>query len=114
MSNSSNSEQNALHHAKLHGFPTPLPKSTKDGVDWQLAALWEQHLEKADVLRPKTLDGIAKVADVDAILRGIMPWRVTNTDLMRMQSPEVTMKCRKESEEQLHEMLERLGFTGKK
>ncbi len=64
------------------------------------------------MLRPKTLEGIAKVADVDAVLRGIMPWRVTNTDMMRMQSPEVIMKCRNEGEQQLAQMLGRLGFGG--
>lgn len=32
-SGEADSEQDALRNAKLHGFPSPLPKSTKDGVD---------------------------------------------------------------------------------
>lgn len=66
------------------------------------------------MLRPKTIEGIGKVADVDAILRGIMPWRVTNADMMRMQSKEVIIRCRNESEQQLAQMLGRLGFEGGK
>lgn len=99
-----------LRNAKLHGFPSPLPKSTKNGIDWQTAKLWEEELEKAHVSRPRTIEGIEKVADVDAILRGIMPWRVTNADMMRMQSNEVITRCRNEGEQQLIQMLGRLGF----
>ena len=72
--------------------------------------MWEEQLEEAHVQRPKTIEGIEKVAYVDAILRGIMPWRVSNTDMMRMQSEEVIMRCRTEGEQQLSEMLGRLGF----
>lgn len=72
--------------------------------------MWEEQLEKAHVQRPTTIEGIGKVADVDAILRGIMPWRVTNADMMRMQSKEVIMRCRNEGEQQLGQMLGRMGF----
>jgi len=67
-------------------------------------------LEKAQLQRPRTIVGIEKVADVDAILRGIMPWRVTNDDMMYMQSEKVIMACKNESEKQMVQMLERLGF----
>jgi hypothetical protein len=72
--------------------------------------MWEEQLEKANLQRPKTIQGIEKVADVDAILQGIIPWRVTNADMMRMQSSEVIMRCRNEGEQQLSQMLERLGY----
>jgi hypothetical protein len=66
------------------------------------------------VQRPKTIEGIETVADVDAILRGIMPWRVTNADMMRIQSKDVIMRCRNEGEQRLSQMLGRLGFEGNK
>jgi hypothetical protein len=62
------------------------------------------------VQRPRTMEGIDNVADINAILRGVMPWRVTNSDMLRMQSEEVIMKCRTEDEKHLVKMLERLGF----
>jgi hypothetical protein len=41
------SEQLALHKAKLRGFPSPLPVSTEKGVNWETAKAWEDQLEKA-------------------------------------------------------------------
>lgn len=48
-------EQLALRDAKLHGFPSPLPSRSEEGVDWELMAAWEDELEKAQVLRPSTI-----------------------------------------------------------
>ena len=104
------SEQLALHEAKLHVFPSQLPVSTKDGVYWEAAKVWEDQLERAQVQRLRTMEGIDKVADIDAILRGITPWRVTNSYMMCVQSEEVIMKCRNEGEKHLIKMLQRLGF----
>lgn len=104
------SEQAALREAKLHGFPSPLPPTTKDGVKWDIAKAWEDELEKMDVKRPRNIKGIDKVADADTVLRTILPWRVTNSDILRLQSEEVIMKCRDENEKQLVKILSRLGF----
>ena len=76
------SEQTALRGAKLHGFPSPLPQATKDGVRWDVVKAWEDELEKFDVKRSRNIEGIDKVADVDAVLRTILPWRVTNSDIL--------------------------------
>ncbi len=103
-------EQAALSEARLHGFPSPLPQSTEDGVDWELAQALEEELEKVDAERPRTIEGIDKVADVDTVLRTIIPWRLSNPDILRRQSEEVLAKCRRENEEQLGKLLEHLGF----
>ncbi|XXG94149.1 hypothetical protein Hte_000401 [Hypoxylon texense] len=103
-------QQAALRAAKLHGFPSPLPESTKDGVDWELAHAWEEELEKLGVERPRTIEGIDKVADVDTVLRTILPWRLSNSDVLRMQSEKVIMKCREENEVQLVQLLEHMGL----
>ncbi|KAJ4305549.1 hypothetical protein N0V90_001080 [Kalmusia sp. IMI 367209] len=104
------SEQTALRDAKLHGFPSTLPKNTEDGVKWDVAKVWEDELERLDVQRPRTIKGIEKVADVDAVLRSILPWRVTNSDVLRLQSEAVILKCRDENEAQLVKLLDHLGF----
>ncbi|OCL06955.1 hypothetical protein AOQ84DRAFT_409907 [Glonium stellatum] len=103
-------EQAALSEARLHGFPSPLPQSTEGGVNWELAKALEEELEKLDVKRPRTIKGIEKVADVDTVLRTILPWRLSNPDILRRQSEEVIIKCRRQNEEQLLKLLDYLGF----
>ena len=61
-------------------------------VKWELAEAWEDELEKAQVLRPQTIRGMEHVADADAILRAIVPRRITNPDVVRMQSEEVKVE----------------------
>ncbi|KAF2117036.1 kinase-like domain-containing protein [Lophiotrema nucula] len=104
------SEQTALRDAKLHGFPSTLPENTEDGVKWDVAKVWEDELERLDVQRPRTIKGIEKVADVDAVIRSILPWRVTNSDVLRVQSESVILKCRDENEAQLVKLLDHLKF----
>lgn len=104
------SEQTALRDAKLHGFPSPLPQGTQDGVKWDVVKAWEDELEKLDVKRPRTMKGIEKVSDVDAVLRSILPWRVSNLDILRLHFEQVILKCRDENEGQLIKLLHHLGF----
>lgn len=104
------SDAMTLRDAKLHGFPSPLPPTTKDGVKWEVAKAWEDELEKLDVKRPGNMRGIDKVADVDTILRSILPWRVSNSDILLRQSDEVIIRCRNENETHLAGLLNRLGF----
>lgn len=105
------SEEELLRKAKLYGFPSPLPVTTEGGkINWEVAKAWEDEMEKLNVKRPATIEGIDKVADVDTILRTILPWRVSNSDIVRMQSEKVIMKCKEENEAQLVQLLERLGF----
>jgi hypothetical protein len=111
-SDAHSAEQSALRNAKLHGFPVPLPKTAAggDGVDWGVAKAWEDELERVGVARPRTMTGIAKVADVDAVLRCVLPWQVTNPDVLRMQSEKGIWKCRDESEGELVRLLGSFGF----
>ncbi|KAI0204949.1 kinase-like domain-containing protein [Astrocystis sublimbata] len=104
------SEDAVLRHAKLHGFPSLLPTPAENGIDWEVAKDWEDELEALDIKRPRTIVGIDKVADVDSILRTILPWRVSNSDILRLQSEEVIIKCKEKNEQQLVHLLRRLGF----
>ena len=65
-------EQAALRHAKLHGFPSPLPPTKENGsVNWEMAKAWEDALEGAGARRPRNIEGIEGVADVDMLCRGL-------------------------------------------
>ncbi|KAK3990828.1 hypothetical protein QBC44DRAFT_324799 [Cladorrhinum sp. PSN332] len=106
------SQEAALRDAKLHGFPASLPpKADSDsGIDWEVAKAWEEVLEAEGVKRPRTIQGIDKVADVDTILCAILPWRVTNADILARQTEEVITECRNDNEAHLEKLLSRLGF----
>ncbi|KAK3994575.1 kinase-like domain-containing protein [Cladorrhinum sp. PSN332] len=105
-----------LRRAKLSGeFPSPLPTPRETpnspGVDWELAQAWENELQKINTKRPSTIQGIDKLADVDELLGSLKPWRLTNTDFLRMNKDEgQRMALRRMGEEQLAAVLDHLGF----
>ncbi|CAI7647095.1 unnamed protein product [Penicillium bialowiezense] len=105
-------EERALHQAKLHGFPDPLPDDQQDGesIQWKVAKAWEDALENAGCKRPMTIPGIDIVADVDTLLSSILPWRVTNSDILRRQTDQAIQNCRNENEKVLIEILEHIRF----
>jgi hypothetical protein len=47
---------------------------------------------------------------VDTVLQAILPWRVSNTDVLKLQTEETIMQCRAENEQHLDKLLSRLGF----
>nr|CDP29403.1 Putative protein of unknown function [Podospora anserina S mat+] len=102
----------ALRDAKLHGFPASLPSTSESdsGVGWVVAREWEEALEAEGVRRPRTIEGTDKVADADAILCAILPWRVTNAEILARPTEEVIIECRNDNEEHLDKLLARLGF----
>lgn len=96
--------------AKLSGdFPEPLPPSTEE-EQWELAALWEQECKRQGVKRPSSIEGIEGVADVHALLEAILPWHVTNNDILALQSEDAVAKHRKEGEVELAKLLAHLGY----
>lgn len=105
-------EERALRKAQLHGFPDPLPNDQQDGegVQWRVSKAWEDALQNAGCKRPMNIPGIDILADVDALLSSILPWRVTNSDIIRRQTDQAIQKCRNEKEKVLIEILEHIGF----
>lgn len=83
----------------------------RPGVDWKLAQVWEEELQKFDVKRPSTIQGIEKVADVYELLSSLKPWRLTNEDFLRMNSDEdERMALRRMAEEQLVAVLNHIDI----
>lgn len=105
-------EERALRNAQLHGFPESPPDDQQDGecVQWKVSKAWEDALQNAGCKRPMTIPGIDVVADVDALLSCMLPWRVTNSDILRRQSDHAIQNCRNENEKVLIEILEHVGF----
>ncbi len=60
--------------------------------------------------KPATIVGIDKVADVDAVLRTILPWRLSTADALQMQLDETIMKYKEGNERQIVQLLERLRY----
>lgn len=53
-------------------------------MKWDVSKAWEDELERLNAQRPRTMKEIGKVTNVDAVLRSILPWRVTNSDILRL------------------------------
>jgi hypothetical protein len=53
------------------------------------------------------MDGVALV---DEVLGSILPWRLSNEDIVREQSEPVKLKFRAECELQLQALLEHFGY----
>ncbi len=47
---------------------------------------------------------------MDTVLQAILPWRVTNEDVLKLQAHETIVKCRNDNEEHLDKLLSRLGY----
>lgn len=105
------SDEAALREAKLHGYPWPLPESKPGGpINWEVAMAWEEELRDACLKCPREIQGIDKVADVDMVLEAILPWGVSNANIIRLQTEETLVQCRNESEKRLDKLLGHLGF----
>ncbi|KAK4107639.1 hypothetical protein N656DRAFT_840325 [Canariomyces notabilis] len=110
-------EAEALRNAKLTSrFPSPLPAPVVSdngapAVDWELAQAWEVELQKLDVKRPSTIQGIDKLADVDELLGSLLPFILTNEDFLKMNTdPDQRKGMKAMSERKLVGLLEHLGF----
>lgn len=64
----------------------------------------------AGVKTPSAMQGAEDVADVEALLGCLMPWRLSNADALRRMDEVAILKCRVESEERLGKMLQHLGY----
>ncbi|KAJ4251519.1 hypothetical protein NW762_011506 [Fusarium torreyae] len=102
-------EESTLMKAMLHGFPETLPETTGD-VQWELAKALEDELAKVGVKRPRTIKGMDKIAEVHAVLQAVLPWRLSNADVLKLQSEEAILNFREDSEKDLIALLDRLGF----
>lgn len=68
-----------LHNALLSGsFPSDVNYTTTDDVDWDVARIWDQCLESADVQRYSTILGFSQVSSLREFVKAIAPWGVVN------------------------------------
>ncbi|KAI1455251.1 kinase-like domain-containing protein [Annulohypoxylon moriforme] len=111
-------EAELLRQAILTGhFPSPLPVSVASAnsigskLDWALTQAWEVELQKLDVKRPSSIEGMDKIADVDELLARLEPWMLGNQDYLRLNPDEDhQMALRRKNERQVVGLLERMGF----
>ncbi|KAI1126653.1 kinase-like domain-containing protein [Nemania abortiva] len=105
-----------LRRAKLTGWfisPLPTPVASENGpaVDWEVAQAWEGELQTQQVNRPSEIEGIEQIADVDAVLNCLSPWRLTNGDFLRMNPGEDQRAAlRRMAERELTVLLDHVGF----
>ncbi|KAH7369698.1 hypothetical protein BKA65DRAFT_560905 [Rhexocercosporidium sp. MPI-PUGE-AT-0058] len=103
-------EDSSLRHAKIYGFPSSFSKSSVPGSEniaedfekgsrWEDLGAWEEALVHMDVKRPSTIQGVETVADVEALLGMVLPWRLGNGDASGRMSESAILKYRGEIEE---------------
>lgn len=69
----------SLRNALLSGsFSTHVNQTTTDNVDWEVARIWDQCPESADVQRYSTIPGFSKVSRLRDFAKAIAPWGVVN------------------------------------
>lgn len=91
----------SLRHALLHGFPSPLPASSRS-VSWNMAEMWDSQLAKVGAQRPSTLEGIETLSRLYTLLDMICPDMLCNEVIVKQRSRE-TMEREKEAGEELLE-----------
>ncbi|KAH9222213.1 hypothetical protein DL95DRAFT_354443 [Leptodontidium sp. 2 PMI_412] len=111
---SESADDASIRDAKIHGFSSVLSAQpecdSEKGSRWENLKTWEEALEYADVKRPSTMQGVEDVADVEALLGMVLPWRLSNGDALRRMDESAILKCREESEVALGKMLFYLGY----
>ncbi|CZT12545.1 uncharacterized protein RCO7_11554 [Rhynchosporium graminicola] len=98
--------------AKLTGrFPSRLVAQDDPDIDWEVAEAWEVELQKLDVTRPSSLQGIDKIAVVETLLGSLLPWKLTNEDALKKNPDEEKRKMvRQHGEREIDGILKHLGF----
>ena len=90
-----------LRHALLHGFPSPLPASSR-GVGWDMAGMWDSQLAEVGAKRASTLEGIGPFSRLYMLLDIICPDMLCNEVIIKQRS-RATMEQEKEVAEELLE-----------
>ncbi|KAK0122261.1 hypothetical protein ONS95_010511 [Cadophora gregata] len=91
----------SLRHALLHGFPSPLPISSRS-VRWDIAEMWDSQLADVDAERPSTLEGIEPLSRLYTLLDMICPDMLSNEVIIKQRSRK-TMEREKEVAEEVLE-----------
>jgi len=95
----------SLRHALLHGFPSPLPASSRS-VRWDIAEMWDSQLAEVGAKRPSTLRGIEPLSRLYMLLDMICPDMLCNEVIVKQRSRETMEQEKKVAEELLERFLQ--------
>lgn len=95
----------SLRHPLLHGFPSPLPASSRR-VRWDTAKSWDSQLSEVGAERPSTLEGIEILSCLHALLDMIRPDMLCNEVIVKQRSKDGMERERKATEEPLQRFLQ--------
>lgn len=106
---SNQTEQLALRHAFLQGFPNPLPSSEFD-MPWVIAEAWDNELARSGAQRPRTIKGIAALSALNWLSDNICPFLLFNETIARQRSKEQSQKDKTDTEGLLIQFLQEHGY----
>lgn len=102
----------SLRAAMLSGFPEPLPIPTEENseVQWEVAKAWDDLLAERGIVRPRTIAGIEKIADIYWLLNNLSPFILSNETLRKNRTEEVISALREKTEALIIRFLADNGF----
>lgn len=93
-----------------HEYFWPPPRDFDNEAEYRLAEVWHRALKEVVMKRPRYIQGMEKVAQVDAVLGSILPWQISNLDMLRLQPKKVIWEIRQKYERRLIKLVNHLGY----
>lgn len=103
-------EESALRMALLNGFPHSPPISQSRSILRDVAQAWDNELERRNIQRPRTIEGIEALSGVFWLSQQICPFLICNPTVLKYRTPSQTARDREEAEGLLIKYLETVGF----
>jgi hypothetical protein len=106
-------ESEALRLAQLSGFTSPafaLAEGKESEVNWDIAKMWYEEIEKQEVLNPSNISGIEKVATLYWFMIDVCPPYFLMERWLGRKSVEEREEAKKEVEGNLEKYLSSWGF----
>jgi hypothetical protein len=106
-------EMKALRQATLNSFTSSayIPTEGKESeVNWELAKMWYEEIEKLGVLNPANIAGIGELAALYWFSTDVSPPYFVMERWLNRKNVEERQEAKKEVEENLEKYLQRWGF----
>lgn len=103
-------EESTLRMALLNGFSNALSESQPSSIAWDVAQAWDDELERRNIQRPRTIEGIEALSGVFWLSQQICPFLICNSTVLKYRTPSQTAEDRDEAEKSLIMYMESVGF----
>lgn len=89
---------------------SPLTFDTKRSIQWGLAKAWEDELNRAQVLRPRTTHGADLLSQLHSFIQNLAPWSLCDDDTIESRTDEQLVEALDHAEETIEKYLGNWGY----